>query len=101
MYGVITSITAAAGMFGRAGLKVFQCSDEHLLMVLRYVLQNPVRSGLAAAIDDWPGSSCCLNELADPCPVEVETDWLAHVDEPLSASPIGFNSSVSESSKIF
>ena len=25
-YGVITSITAAAGMFGRAGLKVFQCS---------------------------------------------------------------------------
>ena len=33
--------------------------DEHLLMVLRYVLQNPVRSGLAASIDDWPWSSCC------------------------------------------
>ena len=42
--------------------------DEHLLMVLRYVLQNPVRSGLAAWIDDWPWSSCCRNELADPCP---------------------------------
>jgi len=62
--------------------------DEHLLMVLRYVLQNPVRSGLAASIDDWPWSSCCRNELADPCPVEVETDWLAHVDEPLSASQL-------------
>ena len=62
--------------------------DEHLLMVLRYVLQNPVRSGLAASIDDWPWSSCCRNELADPCPVEVETDWLAHVDEPLSATQL-------------
>jgi hypothetical protein len=27
--------------------------DEHLLMVQRYVLQNPVRSGLAASINDW------------------------------------------------
>ncbi len=54
-------------------------------MVLRYVLQNLVGSDLAASIDDWPWSSCCRNELADPCPVEVETDWLAHMDEPLSA----------------
>ena len=62
--------------------------DEHFLMVLRYVLQNRVRSGLAASIDDWPWSSCCRNELADPCPVEIETDWMAHVDEPLSASQL-------------
>ena len=62
--------------------------DEHFLMVLRYVLPNPVRSGLAASIDDWPWSSCCRNELADPCPVEIETDWMAHVDEPLSASQL-------------
>jgi hypothetical protein len=27
--------------------------DEHLLMVQRYVLQNPVSSGLAASINDW------------------------------------------------
>ena len=27
-----------------------------------------------------------LIEASYPCPVEVETDWLAHVDEPLSAS---------------
>ena len=62
--------------------------DEHLLVVLRYVLQNPVRSGLAASVDDWPWSSWCRNELADPCSVEVETNWLAHVDEPLSASQV-------------
>jgi putative transposase len=62
--------------------------DEHLLIVLRYVLQNPVRSGLAASVDDWPWSSWCRNELADPCSVEVETNWLAHVDEPLSASQV-------------
>ena len=60
--------------------------DEHLLMVLRYVLQNPVRSGLAASIDDWPRSSCCRNELADSVPSELRQTGLAHVDEPLSAS---------------
>ena len=62
--------------------------DEHLLMVLRYVLQNPVRSGLAASVDDWPWSSWCRSELADPFPVEVEVNWLAQVDEPLSASQL-------------
>ncbi|HXK27786.1 MAG TPA: transposase [Candidatus Binatia bacterium] len=59
--------------------------DEHLLMVLRYVLQNPVRSGLAASVDDWPWSSWCRSGLAAPCPVEVEANWIAKVDEPLSA----------------
>ena len=29
-YGVITSTTAAAGMFGRAGLKAFQCSATNI-----------------------------------------------------------------------
>ena len=64
-----------------------QC-DEHLLMVLRYVLQNPVRSGLAALVDGWPWSSWCRSELADPCPVELEANWLTQVDEPLSASQL-------------
>jgi putative transposase len=31
--------------------------DEHLLMVVRYVLQNPVRSGLVSSVNDWPWSS--------------------------------------------
>ena len=62
--------------------------DEHLLMVLRYVVQNPVRSGLAASVDDWPWSSWCRSELADRCPVEVEANWLGQVDEPLAASQL-------------
>lgn len=57
--------------------------DGHLLTVLRYVLQNPVRSGLAASVDDWPWSSWCRRELADPCPVEVEVDWVEKIGEPL------------------
>jgi putative transposase len=59
--------------------------DEHLLMVLRYVLQNPVRSGLAESVGDWPWSSWCRSELVDPCPVEVEEYWITKVGEPLSA----------------
>jgi putative transposase len=58
--------------------------DEHLQTVLRYVLQNPVRSGLAASVNDWPWSSWCRSELVDPCPVEVESNWITKVEEPLS-----------------
>jgi hypothetical protein len=55
MYGVITSTTAAAGMYGRADLRVSPVQrDEHLLMVLRYVLQNPIRSGLAGSVTVCP-----------------------------------------------
>jgi hypothetical protein len=54
-------------MFGRADLKSFPVQrDEHLLMVLRDVLQNPVRSDLAASVNYWPWSSWCWTELADP-----------------------------------
>ena len=31
--------------------------DERLMMVLRYALQNPVRSGLAASVNDWRWSN--------------------------------------------
>jgi putative transposase len=58
--------------------------DEHLQTVLCYVLQNPVRSGLAASVNDWPWSSWCHRELADPCPVEVGANWITKIDEPLS-----------------
>ena len=58
--------------------------DEHLLLVLRYVLQNPLRSGLAESVGDWPWSSWCRSVLVDPCPVEVEANWITRVDEPLS-----------------
>jgi hypothetical protein len=48
--------------FGSAGLSFPVQRDEHLLMVLRYVLQNLVGSGLAGSIDDWPWSSWYPNE---------------------------------------
>ena len=67
--------------------------DEHLLMVLRYVLQNPVRSGLAASVDDWPWSSWCRSELADPCPWNVEANWFAQWTTIIS-EPTGFDSRV-------
>jgi putative transposase len=62
--------------------------DEHLLMVLRYVLQNPVRSGLAASVNDWPWSSWCRSDLTDPYPIEVEANWMTTVDDPLSTSQL-------------
>lgn len=42
--------------------------DEHLIMVLRYVLQNPVRAGLLSTARDWPWSSLRGPHLIDPCP---------------------------------
>ena len=44
--------------------------DEHLLTVLRYVRQNPVRASLVATESEWPWSSAKLVDLVDPCPVE-------------------------------
>jgi putative transposase len=62
--------------------------DEHFLMVLRYVLQNAVRSGLAASINDWAWSSWCRSDLTDPRPIEVEANWMTTVDDPLSTSQL-------------
>jgi putative transposase len=62
--------------------------DEHLLMVLRYVLQNPVRSALVASVEDWPWSSWRQSELVDACPLEVEANWISEIDRPLSASQL-------------
>jgi putative transposase len=62
--------------------------DEHFLMVLRYVLQNPVRSGLTASVNDWPWSSWCHSDLTDPCPVEVEANWTTTVEDSLTASQL-------------
>ena len=44
--------------------------DEHLLTVLRYVRQNPVRAGLASTESGWPWSSAKRVDLVDPCPAE-------------------------------
>ena len=43
--------------------------DEHLITVLRYVLQNPVRAGLSSTAQEWLWSSLQRPQLVDPCPV--------------------------------
>jgi len=57
--------------------------DSHLLTVLRYVLRNPVRAGLAEHARDWPWSSLRWPHLSDPLPVETPTDWLNWIDQAL------------------
>ena len=44
--------------------------DQHLITVLRYVRQNPVRAGLVASESQWPWSSAARVDLVDPSPVE-------------------------------
>ncbi len=54
--------------------------DSHFLTVTRYVLQNPVRAGIAGTPRDYPWNSLSHPELVDPWPVERPADfngWLA------------------------
>ncbi len=47
----VRSLTFVDKVKSELGFKAVQ-RDEHLQMVLRYVLQNPVTSGLAASVND-------------------------------------------------
>lgn len=59
--------------------------DEHLLTVLRYIEQNPLRAGLVARAEEWQWSS--LHEwgrrgaFLDMGPVPRPGEWLAWVNE--------------------
>ena len=55
--------------------------DEHLITVLRYVLQNPVRAGLSSTVREWLWSSLRRPQLVDPSPVGGEGQWLEQVCE--------------------
>lgn len=57
--------------------------DEHLITVLRYVLQNPVRAGLCASAREWKWSSLQRPQLVDSSPVADEGQWSAQLDEPV------------------
>jgi putative transposase len=46
--------------------------DEHLITVLRYVYQNPVRAGLVKGPDEWAWSGIVRSNLIDPCPVDLD-----------------------------
>ena len=43
--------------------------DAHLLTVVRYVLQNPVRAHLVDRAPEWPWSSLRFPQLLDPSPL--------------------------------
>ncbi len=55
--------------------------DEHLITVLRYVLQNPVRAGLSSTAREWSWSSLRRPQLADPCPADDGRQWSDQLDE--------------------
>jgi putative transposase len=57
--------------------------DEHLITVLRYVLQNPVRAGLSRTAREWLWSSLRMPQLVDPCVVGDENQWLEKLEEPI------------------
>jgi putative transposase len=61
--------------------------DEHFLTVVRYVLQNPVRAGLAKHARGWPWSSIAHPELVDSWPVPLP-DLASWLDEPLTNSEL-------------
>ncbi len=62
--------------------------DEHLLTVLRYVEQNPLRANLVRRAEDWPWSSLPLFGGPDapsflhPGPFPRGDDWLRWVNQP-------------------
>jgi putative transposase len=57
--------------------------DEHLVTVLRYVLQNPVRAGLCGSAREWGWSSLQRPQLSDRWPID-DGQWFAGLDEPLN-----------------
>jgi REP-associated tyrosine transposase len=57
--------------------------DRHLLMVLRYVMLNPVRAGLVARPDQWPWSSLHFAPLLDPWPIPTPSSYHEWLEEPL------------------
>lgn len=62
--------------------------DEHLLTVLRYVLQNPVRAGLAKSAGAWAWSSLRRKELTDALPVEWTGERAEAVEKSLSTEEV-------------
>jgi putative transposase len=57
--------------------------DEHLMTVLRYVLQNPIRAGLSSTVRDWHWSSLQRPQFVDPSPLGDEREWLESLDAPM------------------
>lgn len=59
-------------------------NDGHLLTVLRYVEQNPLRAKLVKRAEGWPWSSASTGPPSvalDPGPLPRPADWLAQVND--------------------
>ena len=57
--------------------------DAHFLVVLRYVLLNPVRAGLVTHPDQWRWSSLHFAHLLDPWPVPLLSPFQTWLEQPL------------------
>jgi len=68
--------------------------DVHLLTVLRYIEQNPIRAGLAIRAEDWRWSSArhWADTLQGPAiengPVTRPEPWLVWVNEPVKQTEV-------------
>ena len=60
--------------------------DEHLIIVLRYVLQNPVRAGLSSTAVEWLWSSLQRRQLIDASPMTEDEQMMEPLQEDQLAS---------------
>ena len=66
--------------------------DEHFYTVMRYVERNALRAGLVERAEEWRWSSVWRREhggvqqqrMLNEWPEETPTDWIRHVNEPLT-----------------
>jgi putative transposase len=89
--------TSGSGPIYQGRFKSFPVrSDEHLLMVARYIERNPVRAKLVDDPRDWQWSSLwrrcqadpALGELLSDWPVAMPRDWAAWVQQPQSEAEL-------------
>ena len=68
--------------------------DDHLLNLMRYVENNPVRSGLVDSAGDWKWSSHGerlgekSRDITDSPPLDLPEDWRTYVDMPLTGGEL-------------
>lgn len=75
----------ATGHLWQGRYKGFPVQDDsHFLTVIRYVLQNPVRAGIASRPRDYRWNSLSHPELVDSWPLERPADFDNWLAEPLN-----------------
>ena len=54
-------------------------SDSHVLALMRYVVQNPLRAGLCKSLDGWGWTSFQATAGMSPCPSFLQPDFLLNM----------------------